>query len=364
MTWSIRFAARRIAAAAAAVVAGVAFAAPAHAVETINLTVLSGYPPAATWVRAFKEVYMPAVDAELAKDGKYKIAWNEGFSGTIVKPRGELEGVQSGVGDLALVVTVFHADKLPLHKISFVTPFTTQNLGLVVGTLNAMEKSEPAFAKLWDSLGLVNLVLTGPVDNYFILSKQPIKTVADLKGKKIGAAGANLPWVIAAGAAGVSTNLADAYNSLNTGIYEGMIVWAEAAKSFKLCEQAPFIFDGGMGAVQAHTVSFNKAVWAKLPQPVKQAMTDAAPKHSEAAIGFVNGGANEALDWCKQTYKTEIVKPSAAEVKSWVFAINNEAKVWANDLEKQGYPGNAILTKYMDTMRAAKQPIVRHWDRE
>lgn len=364
MLRSVGLAAGRIAAVAATVVAGVALAIPAHAQETINLTAVSGYPPAATWVRAFKETFMPAVDAALAKEGKYKIAWNEGFSGTIVKPRGELEAVQSGIGDLGIIVTAFHADKMPLHKISFVTPFTTKNLGLVVGTLNAMEKSEPAFAKIWDNLGLVNLVLTGPVDNYFILSKQPIKTVADLKGKKIGAAGANLPWVTAAGATGVSTNLADAYNSLNTGIYEGMIVWAEAAKSFKLCEQAPFIFDGGMGAVQAHTVTFNKAVWAKLPAPVKQVLIDAAPKDSEAATGFVNGGASEAIEWCKATYKTEIFKPTAEEVKSWAFSMNNEAKVWAEDLDKAGHPGKAILAKYMDTMRAANQPIVRHWDRE
>ena len=361
---SVGFAAGRIAAAAATVAAGVAFAAPAHAVETINLTAVSGYPPAATWVRAFKEAYMPAVDAALAKDGKYKIAWNEGFSGTIVKPRGEPEAIQSGIADLGLIVTAFHADKMPLHKISFVTPFTTKDLGLVVGTLNAMEKSEPAFAKIWDNLGLVNLVLSGPVDNYFIMSKTPIRTVAELKGKKIGGAGANLPWITAAGGTGVSTNLADAYNSLNTGIYEGVILWAEAAKSFKVCEQAPYFFDGGMGAVQAHTITFNKAVWAKLPEAVKQVLVAAAPKHSEAATGFVNGGADEALAWCKATYKSETFKPSADEVKNWVFAMNNEAKIWAEDLEKAGHPGKAILAKYMDTMRAANQPIVRHWDRE
>ena len=364
MFGSITTAAGRFALVAATAATGFVLAGPAQAQETINLTAISGYPPAATWVRAFKEVYMPAVDAALAKDGKYKIAWNEGFSGTIVKPRGELEGVQSGIGDLSLIVTIFHADKLPLHKLSFVTPFNSNSLELVVGTMNALEKSEPAFAKVWDNLGMVNLVLTGPVDNYFILSKQPIKAVAELKGKKIGAAGANLPWVTAAGATGVSTNLADAYNSLNTGIYEGVILWAEAAKSFKVCEQAPYIFDAGMGPVQAHTITFNKAVWAKLPAPVKQAMIDAAPAHSKAVTGYVNGGADEAIAWCKATYKTEIFKPGADEKKAWVFAINNEAKVWADDLEKQGHPGKAILTKYMDTMRAANQPIVRHWDRE
>ncbi|MGE0255110.1 MAG: TRAP transporter substrate-binding protein DctP [Alphaproteobacteria bacterium] len=354
----------RFAALAAAVVAGATLAAPVQAQQTIDVTAVSGYPPAATWVRSFKEVYMPAVDAALAKTGKYKIKWNEGFSGTIVKPRGEPDAVQSGIGDVGLIVTAFHADKLPLHKISFVTPFTSNSLDLVVRTLNGMEKTEPAFAKIWDSLNMVNLVLTGPVDNYFVISKQPIKTVAELKGKKIGAAGANLPWIIAAGSTGVTTNLADAYNSLNTGIYEGVIVWAESLKSFKLCEQAPFIFDGNMGPVQGHSVTFNKDVWNKLPDEVKQAMMAAAPQHSDNATKLVLGGAGEALDWCKATYKTEIFHPTADEKKAWVMAIPNAAKEWAADLEKTGVAGKAILTKYMDTMRAANQPIVRHWDRE
>ena len=197
-----------------------------------------------------------------------------------------------------------------------------------------------------------------------VKAESPIKTVAEIKGKKIGAAGANLPWVTAAGATGVSTNLADAYNSLNTGIYEGVIVWAESLKSFKLCEQGPYIFDGGMGAVQGHSVTFNKQVWAKLPAPVKQVLTEAAPKHSDAATGFVNGGAGEALEWCKATYKTEIFKPNAEEKKAWVMAIPNAAKEWAADLEKANMPGKAILTKYMDALRAANQPIVRHWYKE
>ncbi|MGE0256303.1 MAG: C4-dicarboxylate TRAP transporter substrate-binding protein [Alphaproteobacteria bacterium] len=341
-----------------------AIAAPASAAETINLTSISGYPPAATWVKAFREAFMPKVNEILAKDGKYTIAWNEGFSGTIVKPRGELEGIQSGIGDMGLVVTAFHADKLPLHKLTFVTPFVSTDLALMVKTMGDLEKEFPAFAKIWDANNQVNLVLTGAVDDYMLMSKAPIKTIGDIKGLKIGASGSNLPWVTALGATGVTTNLADAYNSLNTGIYQGGIFWAEAAKSFKLCEPAPYFFDADMGGVQSHNISVNKDVWAKLPAPVKQAMLDAAPAHQKAATGFVVGGASEGIDFCKTTYKSEVFKATPAERTAWVGALKNEAKLWAEDLEKASIPGKAILTVYMDRMRAANQPIARHWDRE
>ena len=45
--------------------ATVAFTMPASATKSINLTGISGYPPAATWIGAFVDVYMPSVNAEL-----------------------------------------------------------------------------------------------------------------------------------------------------------------------------------------------------------------------------------------------------------------------------------------------------------
>jgi len=355
---------RHVARLAILVATGMALATQAQAAETITLTSISGYPPAASWVKAFREAFMPSVDATLAKTGKYKIAWNEGFSGNIVKPRGELEGIQSGIGDMGLIPTLFHADKLPFHKLTFVTPFTSNDLGVVIAAMNDLEKEVPAIAKSWDAVNQVNLVLTGAVSNYLIWSKTPIKSIGDMKGMKIGAGGANIPWVSVLGATGVSTNLADAYNSLNTGIYEAVILTEDTGKSFKICEPAPYIFDGGMGAAQTHNVSVNKGVWAKLPAEVKQAMTEAAQAHRATATRDVVAGSAEGVAWCKANHKTEVFKPTAEEKTKWVTAMNNDAKAWAAELERAGLPGNAVLTAYMNRLRAANQPIARHWDRD
>ena len=153
-----------------------------------------------------------------------------------MKPRGELEGVETGLGDISIVVTAFHADKVPLYEVSYKTPFTTNNLDLIARTTKKMEGMFPAYAAGWKKFNQMSLYPTGAVDNYIIISKSPIKSLTDLKGRKVGAAGPNLPWVLAAGAAGVQTNLADAYNSLSTGIYDNMVVWQQAMGAFKLCE--------------------------------------------------------------------------------------------------------------------------------
>ena len=347
-----------------AAAATVAVSLPASATETINLTAISGYPPVASWVNSFVNVYIPAVNAELAKTGNYKIKWNEGFSGQIVKPRGELEGIETGLGDLGTVVTAFHPDKLPLYKISFVTPFVSTDLGLVVRTHDELEAKFPVWDTYWDKFNQVNLINTGAVDNYMVLSSTKIATLDDFKGKKLGAAGSNLPWVTALGAAGVQTNLADSYNSLNTKIYEGGIYWAEAAGNFKLCEPAPYFLDAKLGAVQSHNISVNKDVWEGLPEEVKNALKAAAPAHQKASTDLVVNGASKGLERCKKEFGSEITTLSDADRNKWASLLDNAAKSWAEDLEKQGVPGKKILTAYMDVMRAHHQPIARQWDKE
>ena len=62
-----------------------ALAAPASAQETVRLTVAAGHPPIFLWVKHLHETFIPTVDAELAKTGRYKVQWNEAYGGTLTK---------------------------------------------------------------------------------------------------------------------------------------------------------------------------------------------------------------------------------------------------------------------------------------
>ena len=108
-------------------------ASPAYAQQTIALTAIDGYPPKSLWIKTFIEHFIPEVDKALAKSGKYKIRWNQAWGGQIVKPRHVFEGLQKGLGDIGIVTTVFHLDKVPLQGIGFVTPFENlQDIALEV----------------------------------------------------------------------------------------------------------------------------------------------------------------------------------------------------------------------------------------
>jgi TRAP-type C4-dicarboxylate transport system substrate-binding protein len=342
-----------------------AWSAAAQAAETIKVTFLSGYPVAGTWVGAFVNGFVPSVDAALAKGGKYKIEWNLAHSGQVVKPRGEFEGVETGIGDISTIPGAFHADKIPLYNIPYVTPFTNRgDPGVVTDAYAMLQDKFPAFAENWKKFNQFQIGITDNVDNYVLISSRPLKALTDLKGMKVGAAGPNLPWVVPTGAAGVQTNLADAYNSLNTGIYEAMIVWRQAMGAFKLCEPAPHMLDAGLGAASMIPLTLNTDFWNGLPDPVKTAFKAAAKPWSEMQLKLLVDGAESGFKKCETEFKAVATIMSQADREAWAKGMAPLALDWAKQTDAKGFPATQILTAYMDFMRANNQPVLRSWDKQ
>jgi len=356
---------RRVAAFGAACVAAVALASPASAVETIKLTFVTGYAPTFTWPRAYIEAFVPEIDKRLAAEGKYKIDWNLGHSGTVVKPRGEIEAVQSGLADTAIVVTAFHADRVPLYNVPFVTPFTNSDLYLAQDVMHKMkEKFAADFQKDWDAVNQLPFAMTGPFDSYWVLSRKPITSYTDLKGIKVSAAGPNLIWVTSAGAAGITSAATDWYMQLNTGLADAVLSWPDVTGSQKQCEPAKHVYHADIGTVLGHEITFNKDSWAKLPDAVKQAVREAAPIYRKAQADFAIAGGKKQTEYCTKEQGMTIVKATAEDRKAWAKMLPPLALNWAKDMDGKGKPGTALLTAWMDAMRAGGAKPARDWEKE
>lgn len=344
----------------AALLAG---AKPLRAQETIPLTVIDAYAPTALWVRVFLDYYMPEVDRRLAETGNYEIDWNRAFGGTVAKTGGVLEALQYGLGDIGIVTSPFHPDKIPFFNISYVTPLVTADIGLVARTVDGLVEKYPELREQWDDYNQVFLTAAGSIDTYQVLMNEPIQTLEDLRGTKICGVGLNLRYVQGLGSAAVSSNLGDFYNNIATGLTDGTVVWAEAAVAYKLYEVAPYMIDVRLGAVTSKVITMNKRSWERMPEEVRRVL-------SETAIDYRDELALET-DRRAEMSREEFVHFGGTiqaltdeQRRVWAESLPNMAREWADDLERRGLPGDRILRDYMDIMRANGQPIVRHWDRE
>ncbi len=346
-----------------AAVGAFAVATPARAAETISLTAIDGYPPKALWVEAFVKSYIPEINKRLAKTGHYKINWNQAWSGQISKVQHVLDGLQKGLGDIGIVTSVFHTDKVPLNEIAYATPFVTSDVGLVARTFDELAKEYKAIPDTWAKYNQLYLTNLDVLDSYQMFFKPKVTSLAEFKGKKIASAGLNLRYLQNTGAVGVAGSLVHYYNEMKTGVIDGTMLWPEAMISFKIAEVAKYMVKADIGTANSKTITVNMDSWKKLPDEVKAAIQDASPVYRDYVVDKVNEEAKSSLAKFKAMGGT-VTQLTEAERKHWAMTMPNVAKDWAADLEKRGLPARQILTAYMDKMRAAHQPILRQWDKE
>jgi len=67
---------------------------------------------------------------------------------------------------------------------------------------------------------------------------------------------------------------------------------------------------------------------------------------------------------CTKDFGLKYTKLSDAERVAWAKSLPPFGLDWAKETDAKGMPGTKILGGYMDSLRAAKQPIARNWDKE
>lgn len=348
---------------AALALAGMAFAPHANAQETINLTIAAGHPPIFLWVKEFDETLIPTVDAELARTGRYKIEWNRAYGGTLAKVGREIDAIRSGLADLGTAFSLFSPDKLPLQNISYLAPFHTPDSELVVNIVHELQNEIPKMKAQWNKYNQIYLGGGFPPDAYHLWTKFPINSIADLNGRKIGTPGATANWIRGTGAVAVASDLTRYYNSIRTGVFEGVIVFATAALPAKLHEVAPYVTKVNFGSTYAGGITFNKDRWDALPEEVRAAFRTGVDAYERSYFDEIKKRSSRAFAALAEA-GVNIREMPADERKQLANMLPNTAQSWASDLDAKGLPGTEVLKGFMRKMRDRGVVLARDWDKE
>jgi TRAP-type C4-dicarboxylate transport system substrate-binding protein len=331
--------------------------------EIIPLIAVDSYATTALWTLVFVEYFIPEVDRRLAEAGNYQIRWNKAFGGTIAKTRGVLDSLQYDLGDIGIVTTPYHPDKVPFHNLPYATPLVTSDIGLVARTMSSLVEKYPVLSEQWKNHKLIFLTTAGSIDTYQVLTNYPVNSLEDFEGRKIAGVGLNLRLLTGLDASPVNSGISDWYNNLATGLIDGVIGWAEGSIAYRLYEVAPYMVDVKLGAVATKAIVVNERTWGRLPEEVQTVLREVAADYRDELARETDRRSALSIERYKEEGGT-IVTLNEAQRREWATGLPNIAQDWARDMEERGMPGNAILRDYMDIMRANDQPIMRHWDRE
>lgn len=310
--------------------------------EDIKLRIASGHAPATPYVQLISNFFIPEVSKRVAARTTHKVGFIEGYGGSMVKVADVLEGVQSGIIDIGGYSFAFEPSNLPLHAFQVMVPFGTMSAVESVKIARAVYAKVPYMTQVFEEK--FNQKLLGLVgDNgYNLLTQFEWSSVADLKGKKIAGAGLNLKWLEFAGAVPVQTSAPEVYSALQTGIYQGILIFPSYAVSLKWYEVAKHYTLAEFGSITWQAWTINKARFAKLPKEVQDIIMEVAREYEAKTAENADADYPKQLELLKAAGGT--VKPVAPQVRAdWAKSLAQWPQQKADELDAKGIPASQVL---------------------
>jgi C4-dicarboxylate-binding protein DctP len=267
-----------------------------------------------------------------------------------VKVSDTLEGVQSGIIDIGGYCFCFEPSNLPLHAFQVMLPFGPMDPVQSIKIGRTVYDGVPFLKQVLEDRFRQKLIGLITFNGYNLATTMEWNNVSDLKNVKIAGAGLNLKWLEFAGATPVQTSLPEVYTSLQTGVYNGVILFPSAMVNFKLHEVSKYYTEIGFGATAWAGLTINTARFNRLPKEVQDIILEVG-RDFEAQTGIVN-----AEDYPKQlkefAARGGIVRQLPDKVRQeWAQSLASWPGEMARDLDKKGMPATEALEM---TMKAAE----------
>jgi len=182
-----------------------------------------------------------------------KVFWG----GSVAKAKEVPDALSGGAGDIGDIITPYFPDKFPLNNaVGYFIPQPHSTIE-IAELLQYWHRQFPQFDQ---ELSKYNLKVIGfrPLEKYGLICTKPLKSIADLKGKRIRTYGFAYPALVhALGGTPVSMTSSDGYQALQRGILDCSPIGPSLAHGWKYDEVAKYYIDVPIGASFGHMIVMN-----------------------------------------------------------------------------------------------------------
>ncbi|MBI3436444.1 MAG: TRAP transporter substrate-binding protein [Proteobacteria bacterium] len=247
-----------------------------------------------------------------------------------------------------------------VSDITFTLPgYTSGDFPMMALTeLPAMAKSaDDGTKKLWANYDkylardfqAAKVLMLWNSDTAAIMSKaKPVRTLDDLKGMKIRTpSAAQSAQLVALGATPIDMPAPAIYNALDRGVVDATMIPMSAALDFKLVEVAKyFTVDAPLGR-SPFLVAMNKARYERLAPDLKKVLDETTGLSlSLKGAATYDEQNNAAIAAVEKDKDRDLIKLSDAEHKRWFEAFRPLIQSKAQEADKAGLPGSALVGAY------------------
>ena len=335
-------------------------AAPSGSKEKITLRIGSGHSESNPWITALEDYFVKNVTERVSAETNYEIDWVKSYGGSVISLGNELQGVQDGLVDIGCTILVFEASRLPLQDMVYSMPFSCSDPLIVAETVKQMYAEYPEFTSTYETDYNQKFIGIGVSDPYGFYSTKEVKSLDDVKGMKIGAAGINLSWIEGSGAVGVQTSLNDTYQNLQTNVCQATIQPTHSCVNLKVYEVAPYYLDANFNVVPFNAITVNMDTWNDLPEEVRTILTEVGEGYLDYEANYINEIHEQDLKELEAKGCT-IVTLSREEQEKWAASLPDIVNGLVKSLDSAGYNGAEIVEKYYQILESHGVERIRDW---
>lgn len=312
-----------------------------RAADVINWRLQTHHPPNST-ISESSDMF--AKDVEKLSGGRLKITKMN--AGALAPNEEIFKGVQTGLFEMGWADPGYHQGFMPEAGIG-TAPFMFQDimdafeLYYYRGVLDFFQESYSAHG--------VHLVALMPAFVIPLLSKKPVKSVADFKGMKVRTIGARQTMMKELGAAPVYIPLPEVYTAFASGTIDAATNGPEESfDDYAWPEVAKYIIYPSLSSypLPVNDIYVNPKAWNALPKDLQEVVTYAGHiNFARFAYHFRNGDLE-----VREKYDKMGVKRIYLSSDDSLEMAKAASVVWT-ELAKKGPRPREIVKKYTDYMR-------------
>lgn len=321
--------------------------------KTYKLKFGASVPPAALpLTQELENFYFPTVMKRVKKETGHKIVFEKFWGGAMAKMGEYLETIEAGVLDMGTVAPIFENPHLFSANYGYFAPFGTRDVEMAQRVNQKVWNTVPWLKKVFEEEHNQKIIGHTTYGSYELITTFPVRKMSDLNGRKIAAAGPNIPWLKGTGAIPVQSNLGEAYMSMQTGVYEGWIMIPTLSYAFKLHEIAKYNTNVGFGCISGIVFTINLDSYNALPGKIQQILLEVGEKWMgrQAAL---NAAKQKKIEDIMTKAGVTIIDLPQNERKRWMEGIRSLASEKVQQAKKYGQPLDDILRLYVDELENA-----------
>ena len=210
---------------------------------------------------------------EIEKRTNGRVRFDFYWAASLLKPTDQMKGTGMGLADVSLAMPVYTPTDTPMATIGTVG-FITEKVDAAARAMHDLYNTLPYFKNELERHN-IKVMFFFPFPAPTMGTYSPIKTLEDLKGKKIRAVGILNQVVAKLGATPVNIPLPEVYEALSRKIVDGYTGSPlSAAVGDKFNEVVKYYLDWGYGNYSTQYVCFNKDKWDSLPEDIRQVIEE------------------------------------------------------------------------------------------